>query len=120
MMTNATNVNDKKGKDQMSDKDILDFYNLATGRLLTGLEVSTQAYEFNISKLYTPFKTSHQYSFHQIKYFSILERSWKRSIGIELENLDVLFQYDQMFRECRNWIGVWSKVNILQTFFPID
>ena len=55
LMTNMTNVNAKKGKDQMSDKDILDFYNLATGRLLTGLEVSTQAYEFNISKLYTPF-----------------------------------------------------------------
>ena len=52
LMTNMTNANAKKGKDQMSDKDILDFYNLATGRLLTGLEVSTQAYDLNISKLY--------------------------------------------------------------------
>ena len=51
-MANATNTKDKKGKDQMTDKDILDFYNLATGRLLTGLEVSTPAYELNISKLY--------------------------------------------------------------------
>ena len=52
LMTNTTNANDKKGKDQMSDKDILDFYNLATGRLLTGLEVSAQAYDLKISKLY--------------------------------------------------------------------
>ena len=57
-MANATNTKDKKGKDQMTDKDILDFYNLATGRLLTGLEVSTQAYELNISKLYKLFTSS--------------------------------------------------------------
>ena len=57
LKTNMTNANAKKGKDQMSDKDILDFYNLATGRLLTGLEVSTQAYELNISKLYTVFSS---------------------------------------------------------------
>ena len=55
LMANATNTKDKKGKDQMTDKDILDFYNLATGRLLTGLEVSTQGYELYISKFYELF-----------------------------------------------------------------
>ena len=41
-MINGSNVNANNKKAQLNDKDILDFYNLATGRLLTGLEVSIQ------------------------------------------------------------------------------
>jgi len=37
-MVNGSNVNAGNKKAQLNDKDILDFYNLATGRLLTGLE----------------------------------------------------------------------------------
>ena len=43
-MVNGSNVNANDKKAQLNDKDILDFYNLATGRLLTGLEVSIQLY----------------------------------------------------------------------------
>ena len=43
-MINGSNVNANNKKAQLNDKDILDFYNLATGRLLTGLEVSIQLY----------------------------------------------------------------------------
>ena len=43
-MVNESNVNANNKKAQLNDKDILDFYNLATGRLLTGLEVSIQLY----------------------------------------------------------------------------
>ena len=43
-MVNGSNVNANNKKAQLNDKDILDFYNLATGRLLTGLEVSIQLY----------------------------------------------------------------------------
>ena len=43
-MVNGSNVNAGNKKAQLNDKDILDFYNLATGRLLTGLEVSIQLY----------------------------------------------------------------------------
>ena len=43
-MLNGSNVNVNNRKAQLNDKDILDFYNLATGRLLTGLEVSIQLY----------------------------------------------------------------------------
>ena len=32
-------VQDMSNENQMSDKEALEFYNLATGRLLTGLEV---------------------------------------------------------------------------------
>ena len=43
MMNNAEFQSSSKGKgDDISDQVILDFYNLATGRLLTGLEVSLQ------------------------------------------------------------------------------
>ena len=37
-----------KGKDQMSDQKVLEFYNLASGRLLTGLEVSTSYEEYDV------------------------------------------------------------------------
>ena len=40
MNKNVNGTGNDQSKSTMSDKVILDFYNLATGRLLTGLEVS--------------------------------------------------------------------------------
>ena len=42
---------------------------------------------------------------------SILERSWQCTIFIQLENSNVLFQYDPMFRECWHWIDIRFKVS---------
>ena len=53
-MVNGTGTKNKKST--MDDKQILDFYNLATGRLLTGLEVSNIIYEANPNLTHTSSK----------------------------------------------------------------
>ena len=50
MNQGGTKASKKSGKqDDMSDAVILEFYNLATGRLLTGLEVNMQNITFTSS-----------------------------------------------------------------------
>ena len=72
-MVNGSNVNAGNKKAQLNDKDILDFYNLATGRLLTGLEVSIQ---FVLLK-YLIDEFIHGFTiFDQNVCISISERSW--------------------------------------------
>ena len=73
-MVNGSNVNANNKKAQLNDKDILDFYNLATGRLLTGLEVSIQLYVAKILK--RRIKKQGFASFDQNVFISIVERSW--------------------------------------------
>ena len=73
-MINGSNVNANNKKAQLNDKDILDFYNLATGRLLTGLEVSIQLYL--AKKLEGRIKKHCFASFDQNVCISIVERSW--------------------------------------------
>ena len=71
-MLNGSNVNVNNRKVQLNDKDILDFYNLATGRLLTGLEVSIQLY---LAFIYL--KDEFGFAiFDQNVCISIVERPW--------------------------------------------
>ena len=71
-MVNGSNVNVNNKKAQLNDKDILDFYNLATGRLLTGLEVNIQLYLAKILER----RIKNFASFDQNVCISIVERSW--------------------------------------------
>ena len=82
MNSNDTKITKRRNNNEeaLNDQVILDFYTLATGRLLTGLEVSCQHFAFQIRiTLYKITKVKHicfKYTFH----LRTPERSWRCTV----------------------------------------
>ena len=108
------NINATNGaKGTMDDQKTLDFYNLATGRILTGLEVhflktKIQFYFKFLVILCCSFVGNEIYLF---LYFALLERSWYCTVVYKLEDSDVVFQHDSVFGKRWNWFGLWVEVS---------
>ena len=102
------NMNTSGEQGSTSDKEVLGFYNLATGRILTGLEV----WKCKLLQCFWLFLLLFKVlKINFLLFTSFLERSWQCTIFIQLENSNVLFQYDPMFRECWHWIDIRFKVS---------
>ena len=78
-MSNTGEDTADEDKSAMSDQEALEFYNLATGRLLTGLEVSYQNF-FLIDIFYSVFFIYFLYTKSLYSLIFTTERSWRRAI----------------------------------------
>ena len=106
---------------QISDQEALEFYNLATGRLLTGLEVRPHHntnFQFKIKfqvileirKCWLIFDKIFKLVNFYIFYLFQTERSRERPIIVELEDIDGIFQHDSVPRKRWNRTCLRSQV----------